>query len=272
MVCLWKRHPPHDASSYKRSQIRSPSHYLFLQQLSQQPRDLKTSQAPIMSLAWSFLFSLPFLLLLSTLNSVAFSVPVLRHRRSDTTTYNPPTESYEVCRCCMHSRPSGSWVVCSQYTVCKRDHLVITASSESDSFPFLTVPSDNQLSEVRLGAVNQKMSRKDLFSFESIDLQNHQWVLRTSDNSHLAIDDKGKLIVEVYIHVEVVLVSVYSTHLSNLCTCHYSRVCLSRNKPTDRLRTDRQPYRVYVMQGNLLMGSYRLFCCSLAVLPQPSFA
>lgn len=118
--------------------------------------------------------SLPFLVFLSTLDTITLAMHLPRQRlpRSVNTTDEP--------------------------RVCKRDHVVITATSAySDSIiPLLMVSSDNQLSELRLGAVDDKMSRKDLFSFESMDLRNQQWTLRTSDSSHLAIDSEGKLIIE----------------------------------------------------------------------------
>lgn len=45
----------------------------------------------------------------------------------------------------------------------------------------------------------KKVARRDLFRFESYDLQHHQWVIRTSDNRHLAVDESGSLFVEVII-------------------------------------------------------------------------
>ena len=49
----------------------------------------------------------------------------------------------------------------------------------------------------KLELANRKVTRHELFRFEAHDLKNEQWVIRTWDGRHLAVDRDGNLTVEV---------------------------------------------------------------------------
>ena len=63
----------------------------------------------------------------------------------------------------------------------------------------LTAPK-NSAGKVYLEFRKEHVTRHELLRFESCDVYNDQWVIRTWDGRHLAVDDDGRLIVKVIIH------------------------------------------------------------------------
>jgi hypothetical protein len=72
----------------------------------------------------------------------------------------------------------------------------------------------------------KKVARRDLFRFESYDLQHHQWVIRTSDNRHLAVDESGSLFVESGCITTTFLRFVKPEHLQSCFDGLVCKMCL----------------------------------------------
>ena len=63
----------------------------------------------------------------------------------------------------------------------------------------ITVPK-NSAGKAYVVFSKEHVTRHELLRFESYDVYNDQWVIRTWDGRHLAVDDDGRLIVKVIIY------------------------------------------------------------------------
>lgn len=89
-----------------------------------------------------------------------------------------------------------AWSFFFQNEFCRPDYVVATSTrSHKNSHYLLTMPTSGMVSTTTVG--DRKVTRHNLVRFEAHDTHNQQWVMRTFDGEHVAIDYDGNLTVQV---------------------------------------------------------------------------
>lgn len=85
-----------------------------------------------------------------------------------------------------------------QESFCRDDYLLVSSGATSVSTSNNTrVLSSVVGSSGTLELADKKVTRHELFRFEANDSANEQWVIRTWDGSHVAVDQDGNLTAKV---------------------------------------------------------------------------
>ncbi|XP_062520753.1 uncharacterized protein LOC134195698 [Corticium candelabrum] len=98
-----------------------------------------------------------------------------------------------------------------QDSVCRDDFLIIQPG-RSTNFVLSTHAINNTKG---VGVFDKKVTRHEMFRFELYGSSDEQWVIRTFDRSHLAVDSKGNLMVETGCVKTTFLRHVDAEHLND---------------------------------------------------------
>ena len=96
-----------------------------------------------------------------------------------------------------------TWCFLFQESFCRDDYLIALNEYSSVIPSDISILSSSGDSTGNLELTNRKASRHGLFRFESHNLKNEQWVIRTWDGRHLAVDQNGNLTVKVSLYIYI---------------------------------------------------------------------